>query len=178
MRKSTLFISAALTTFILAVLLGVVSAYRNVISLSPEVSAVELPQAAATAEVASIVPAPAQIISITPEEAAAIASKVINRTDLYSVEGTQFEGIDAYLVTFSSGDLVYVGLDGQVLSISQLVVTVITQGNPGGREGYPDDILVGGGGGGGDDDGGDNGDDEGGDDDNGEGGGEGEGDDD
>lgn len=147
MRKSTLFISAALTTFILAVLLGVVSAYKNVISLSPDVSAVNLPQATAVAEVASA-PIPAQPTGITPEEAAAIASKVINRTDLYSVESTQFEGIDAYLVTFSSGDLVYVGLDGQVLSISQLVVTVVTQGHHGGGEGDPDAIVTGGGGGG------------------------------
>ena len=152
MRKSTLFISAALTTFILAVLLGVVSAYKNVISLSPDVSAVNLPQATAVAEAASA-PIPAQTTGITPEEAAAIASKVINRTDLYSVEGTQFEGIDAYLVTFSSGDLVYVGMDGQVLSISQLVVTVVTQGHHGGGEGDPDAIVIGGGNGGGGDDG-------------------------
>jgi hypothetical protein len=73
---------------------------------------------------------------ITPEEAAAIASKVLNRTDLYSVEAAQLEGVDTYLVTFSSGDIVYISMDGQVLSISKLAVTVITQpGNTGGGNG-------------------------------------------
>ena len=56
---------------------------------------------------------PTQVTSITPEEAATLASKVLDRTDLFSAEITQFDGVDAYLITFSSGDLVYVSLDGQ-----------------------------------------------------------------
>ena len=56
-----------------------------------------------------------------------MASQVINRTDLFSAEVTQFNGADAYLVTFSSGDLVYVSMDGQILSISKLPVTIISQ---------------------------------------------------
>lgn len=127
MRKSTLFISAILTTFMLAVLFGVVSAYQNSIRSTPEV-AVQSPPAAVV-EVVNAQTIPTQVSNITPEEAAAIASKVLNRTDLYSVEGAQFEGVDAYLVTFSSGDIVYVGMDGQILSISKLAVTVITQPN-------------------------------------------------
>jgi hypothetical protein len=51
------------------------------------------------------------------------------------VEFTQFESIDAFLVTFSSGDLVYVGLDGQILSISKLPVSVVTITNKGKNEG-------------------------------------------
>jgi hypothetical protein len=58
--------------------------------------------------------------TITLEEAASLASSVIGRTDLYASENTQLNGVDAYLVTFSSGDLVYVSLDGQILSISKL----------------------------------------------------------
>ena len=127
MRKSTLFVSAILTTFMLAVLFGVVSAYQNSLSSTQEVAAVQSPPAAVV-QVADT-SAPLQAVNITPEEAAAIASKVLNRTDLYSVEGAQFEGVDAYLVTFSSGDIVYVGMDGQILSISKLAVTVITQPN-------------------------------------------------
>jgi hypothetical protein len=104
-----------------------VSAYQNSVSSAQEV-AVQSPPVT-IAEVVNTPMISAQVTNITPEEAAAIASKVINRTDLYSVEAAQFEGVDTYLVTFSSGDLVYVGMDGQILSISKLAVTVITQPN-------------------------------------------------
>lgn len=127
MRKSTLFISAILTTFMLAVLFGVVSAYQN--SLDSTQEAAVQPPPAAMVEVVNALSIPTQVSIITPEEAAAIASKVLNRTDLYSVEFTQLDAVDAYLVTFSSGDIVYVGMDGQILSISKLAVTVITQPN-------------------------------------------------
>jgi uncharacterized secreted protein with C-terminal beta-propeller domain len=124
MRKSTLFISAALTTFMLAVLFGVVSAYQNIVKSTQPMA--EQPQP--TAEVAMVsAPMPTQVTSITPEEAATLASQVINRTDLFSAEVTQFEGVDAYLITFSSGDLVYVSMDGKILSISKIAVTVVTQ---------------------------------------------------
>jgi len=169
MRKSTLFISAALTTFMLAVLLGVASAYKNIVSSTQDQVAVVQPQPTAMVEMVSE-PIPTQVVNITPEEAAAIASKVLGRTDLYSVEGAQLDGVDAYLVTFSSGDLVYIGMDGQVLSISKVVVTVVTQpGHHGGGGGDEDQASSGGGGGGDGDDGGEG---------SGEGGGEGGGGDD
>lgn len=124
MRKSTLFISAALTTFMLAILFGVVSAYQNMVKSTPPVA--EQPQP--TAEVAMVSePMPTQVTIITPQEAAALASQVINRTDLFSAEVTQLDGVDVYLITFSSGDLVYVSFDGQILSISKIVVTVVNQ---------------------------------------------------
>ena len=125
MRKSTLFISASLTVFMLAILLSVVSAYQNIVSSTQEAAVQSPPPGMVEVVNAPII----EVSNITPEEAAAIASKVLNRTDLYSVEAAQLEGVDAYLVTFSSGDLVYVGMDGQVLSISKLAVTVITQPN-------------------------------------------------
>ena len=69
---------------------------------------------------------------MTPEQASQLAAQVIGRTDLYSVETSKLNGVDAYLVTFSSGDLVYVSLTGQILSITKLpVVTVSASG--GGR---------------------------------------------
>jgi hypothetical protein len=130
MRKSTLFISAALTTFMLAVLFGVASAYQNVIKSAQPIVAQSQPTAAApqlvSEPLAPIAP-PTQVTNITPEAAAALASKVMNQTDLFSAELTQFNGVDAYLVTFSSGDLVYVSMDGQILSISKLPVTTIVQ---------------------------------------------------
>ncbi len=147
MRKSTLFVSAAVTAFMLAVLFGVVSAYQNTTRIAAQPSpltevaqvVVSVPAQASTPTSLPPLPTPA----ISAEQAADIASKVMGKTDLYSVELTQFEGVDAYLVTFSSGDLVYVGLDGQILSISKLPVTVVTVSNNGNGGG-------GGGGGGGD----------------------------
>jgi hypothetical protein len=69
---------------------------------------------------------------VSPEDAAQIAARYLNRTDLYSVESAQFNGVSAYLVTFSSGDMVYVGADGQILSV-QLAKGQIASGG-GGRE--------------------------------------------
>ena len=137
MRKSTLFISAALTTFMLAVLFGVVSAYQGMASSTALAAALPQPTSAVVAVVnqqpAPIVPT--QSVNITPDAATAIASKVLGRTDLYSVEVTQFEGADAYLVTFSSGDLVYLSLDGQVLSISKIKVDTVKKWSGGGNSG-------------------------------------------
>lgn len=135
MRKSTLFISAAVTAFMLAVLFGVVSAYQNITSVAAQPTPfTEVAQVvdSAPVQVSTPIPLPSQPApAISSDQAADIASKVMGKTDLYSVELTQFEGIDAYLVTFSSGDLVYVGLDGQILSISKLPVTVVTVSNNG-----------------------------------------------
>jgi hypothetical protein len=129
MRKSTLFVSVVLTTFMLAVLFGVVSAYQSIVGSTAVAAAQPQPTAVVEMVSAPVVAevAPAQVANLAPEAAAAIASKVLGRTDLYSVEVTQFEGADAYLVTFSSGDIVYLSLDGQVLSISKIAVTVVTQ---------------------------------------------------
>lgn len=137
MRKSTLFISAALTAFMLAVLFGVVSAYQDIVS-SNELAA-EQPASPEASQMAALestqIPLPTQALTITPEEAAALASSVLGRTDLYSVEVTQLDSADVYLVTFSSGDLVYMSLDGRVLSISKLAVTIISQPSSGGGGG-------------------------------------------
>jgi hypothetical protein len=156
MRKSTLFISVVLTTFMLAVLFGVASAYKSVVG-STQTAAVQ-PQPTETVQTVSEPIAAVVPTQIAPEAAAALASKVLGRTDLYSVEVTQFEGADAYLVTFSSGDIVYLSLDGQILSISKLPVTttVIARKSRSGN---------GGGTGGGDTGGSENDDHEGGDDD-------------
>jgi hypothetical protein len=159
MRKSTLFISAALTTFMLAVLFGVATAYQSIVK-SSDIAAQPTTDVAMVSQPMAVVP-PTQFVpaQITPEAAADVASKVLGRTDLYSVEVIQFEGADAYLVTFSSGDLVYLSLDGQILSISKLPVTTTVVARKH-RSDNGGDTGTGGG-----DDGDDDGDDDGGSDD-------------
>ena len=74
MRKSTLFISAVLTTFVMAMLAGVASAYQNVVN-NDQVVAQSQPQAQTVAEVAPA-PTPTEVLPVnwTPEQAAALAS--------------------------------------------------------------------------------------------------------
>ena len=108
--KKTILISAVLTAFVLSMLGGVAMALKG-----PAVSA-----AAA---------APTLTASLTPQEAAAVASSVLNQQDVYSVESASFNGVDAYMVTFSSGQVAYVGLDGQILSITQIEPVVVAQNN-------------------------------------------------
>lgn len=140
MRKSTLFISVVLTTFMLAVLYGVVSAYQSIVTPA-EVAVVQSQPTVAevvSQPVAVVAPTqeiPTPVVNLTAEAAASLASEVLGRTDLYSVEVVQFEGADVYLVTFSSGDIVYISLDGKILSISKLPVTVITQSTGGSSSG-------------------------------------------
>lgn len=121
MRKSTLFISAVLTTFMLAVLVGAVSAYKGTLTSTSAAAATQDPP---TAIALVDTPIPTAASLLTPEQAAALAAQVMGRSDLYSVETTLFNNADAYLVTFSSGDLVYVSPEGQILSISHIPTTV------------------------------------------------------
>ena len=108
--RKTILISAVLTAFVLSMLGGVAMALKG-----PAVSA-----AAA---------APTLTASLTPQEAAAVASSVVKQQDVYSVESASFNGVDAYMVTFSSGQVAYVGLDGQILSITQIEPVVVAQNN-------------------------------------------------
>jgi len=62
---------------------------------------------------------PTSPAQVSPQEAAQIAAKYLGRSDLYSVETTSSNGATVYKVTFSSGDIVLVGLDGQVISVQR-----------------------------------------------------------
>jgi hypothetical protein len=123
MRKGTLFVSALLTTFMLAVMVGAVSAYQKIVkNTSPAVKPV---QAAGVEAVSEPLTAP-QAPAFTAEQAAALAAQVLGHTDLFSVETTMLNGASVYLVTFSSGDLVYVSPQGQIVSISKIVPVVLS----------------------------------------------------
>jgi hypothetical protein len=58
-----------------------------------------------------------QPTGISPQQAAQVAGSYIHRGDAYSVENVSTNGVSAYKVTFSSGDVVYVSMAGQVISV-------------------------------------------------------------
>ena len=124
MRKSTIFISAVLTTFALVMLYNVASAYRS----NKNVAAAEVPttivQPTATlAPDPTAEPAPTKAF-LSPQEAAQVATQVVGNTNLLSAESSNINGVDAYKITFTNNDIVYVGLDGQILSVQVAPVVV------------------------------------------------------
>lgn len=124
--KISLFLSATLTAFVVATLAGVVNQVSRV-------SASEVPvvQAAATLELPTAVPTDLPTATdvpqepLSPEQAVALAAEAIGRQDVYSVETTVYETVEAYKVVFSSGDIVYIGADAQVLAITKLQPVVV-----------------------------------------------------
>lgn len=131
MRKSTLFISGVLTVFMLATLFGVVSAYQGISASRQPEPVVAVQATEAVQEVQSAEPlmsaAPAQNSIVSPDDATSLAMQMINRSDVYSVESTTYKDAAAYLVTFSSGDLVYVSPTGQILAVTKLQPVVVVQ---------------------------------------------------
>jgi glucose/arabinose dehydrogenase len=139
MRKSTLFISAVLTTFVMAMLAGVASAYQNVVQQNSQQQAAATqaqPEVQPQVKAISHAQAAEQTFTLTPEEAAALAAQVLGHDDLFSVEVTDLNGETVFMVTFSSGDLVYVSMDGQIRSIGKVQVeTVVVKSRGGGGGG-------------------------------------------
>ena len=171
MRKSAWFLAAALTAFIVTMLAGVVYAYHG-ISFTEPLSAQPVQAAPLAVQqpdpTQAQAPAPVQQpVNISPNQAAAIAAKSLNRTDLYSVQLSTVSGLNLYKVTFASGDIVYVSMDGQVVLTVPAPVAVATTVPPvppstsggsssggGGGGHHPGGGGGGSGGGGGGDDGG------------------------
>ena len=109
--RKTILISAVLTAFVLSMLGGVAMALKQ-----PAISAVAA--------------APIVTASLTAQEAATVASTILNQQDIYSVESSSFNGLNAYKVVFSSGQVAFVGLDGRLLSVTQIQPVVVAQNNP------------------------------------------------
>ena len=131
--KNALFLSASLTAFVLAVLFGVVTKVTN----TPTVAAAAPVVQAATATIPptglpseEILPVATQQGPLGPEEAANLAAKAISRQDVYSVETFSYKGADSYKVVFSSGDIVYIGMDRMVLEMGKLQPVVISVDAP------------------------------------------------
>lgn len=160
MGKLAMVISASVTAFILGLTAAAVYAYSSMPgtpTATQPVSQVAPP--IQIADVASPTSVPTAITNVSPQDAAAIAGKFLNRTDLYSVEIADSQGTQSYKVTFTTGDAVYVSLTGQVLSFAQ-ATAVPTVGNTtiaasGGGGSSSSHGGGGGGGWGGDDGGGD-----------------------
>ena len=148
-----MFISAVLTTFILAVLFSVVNAKNNE-------SAVTQAEPTAASEVLptdTALPDPtATAVFLTPEQAAALAAQVLGRTDLLIVETSLFNNESVYLVKFMNGDQVFVSSAGSVLSVvlAPPPVVVISGGGSSNKGNNDRPRFTGGGGGGGADGGG------------------------
>jgi hypothetical protein len=121
--KNALFLAATLTAFVLATLFAVV----NKVTTTP----IEAAAAPAVQNTATSTDQPTDMPSATaqsqlgPEEAAKLAAEAISRTDVYSVESFSYNGADTYKVVFSSGDIVYVGMDRQVVDTAKLQAVAV-----------------------------------------------------
>jgi hypothetical protein len=123
MRKGTIFISVIFTTFALVLLYGVVSAYQGM-SNPPQATPQATEMATETIEPdPTLEPAATQIV-LTPEQAAQLAAQVVNNPNLLSAESSNLNGTNAYKITFTNNDVVYVGLDGQILGFQVAPVVV------------------------------------------------------
>lgn len=120
MRKSTVFISVVLTTFVLVMLYNVASAYRQ----NSEAVAISTQPPATLIPTATDIPAPTEAVALTPEEAAQLAAQVVSNSNLLSAESSDINGVNAYKITFTNNDVVYIGLDGQILSVQVAPVTI------------------------------------------------------
>jgi uncharacterized membrane protein YgcG len=115
MIKSATLISMALTSFVLVLLAGVVYAYQG-FAAAPTTSSEQLTSSnVQNVALPVVAPSPTDTNVISPQDAASLAASFSSRKDLYSVELANFNGSQTYKVTFSSGDILYVSLTGQVV---------------------------------------------------------------
>ena len=129
MIKNVTLISVAITTLVLITLSGVVYAYKVLLTPhtlpatnSSNPQAVSFPLIAASG--------PATNTAISPQDAAALAVKFSNRTDLYSLELADFNGSQTYKLTFSTGDVLYISMDGQVVGSAPPSKSVVASPTP------------------------------------------------
>lgn len=116
--KIALLISTALTAFVVTIAYGLVTRIN-----SQKQAAALAPQAAAAASInaaSSLESQPAARSPLTPDQAVNLAATAINRQDVYSVELVGYQGFNSYKVTFSSGDVVYIGMNGNYLDRTML----------------------------------------------------------
>jgi hypothetical protein len=138
MRKSAWFLAAALTAFVMTMLASIVYAYTGLAFAEPSSPTQVASQDQATSQTiprTEAMSAPTQqAASVSPQDAASIAANFLKRYDPYSVQLSPINGLNLYKVTFGSGDVVYVSMDGQVIltvPAPQPSPTAITMAAPG-----------------------------------------------
>jgi uncharacterized membrane protein YgcG len=126
MKKSSLFISAAITTFILAVLAGVIF-YARTSALSAPIATLTPTNANTQAPTDTLAPTDTATLAptatsgfVSPQEAAFIAGTALGDSKIFSVDTVTRYGMDSYKVTFSSGNVVFVAPDGHIMVITNL----------------------------------------------------------
>ncbi len=125
MRKSTIFISAVLTSFVLVILYRVAATYNDrKVAAQADTTAVPTSTPVPVETNPPAAPAPTDTV-LGPVDAAQLAAKVVGNTNLLSAETSSYNGVNAYLITFANNDAVYVGIDGQILSVQVAPVTPV-----------------------------------------------------
>jgi hypothetical protein len=123
MKKNTLFLSAAITTFILVILVSLLLKIKSGGFVSPA-AALDPTAISTQAPTDTLLPTDTATLQptadgfITPQEAVFIASNALGNASVYSVDTETRYGLDVYKVTFSSGHIVYVSPRGVILSIN------------------------------------------------------------
>jgi uncharacterized protein YpmB len=134
MRRGLTLISVAITTFSALLIASIVYGYdagtsrQSAPGASKQVADIQ-------ALVAQAPAAKAASTSVSAQQAATIAQNFLQRTDAYSIELADYNGVQAFKVTFSSGDIVYVSLSGEVLGTVAPEVQVASQPRPREKEG-------------------------------------------
>jgi hypothetical protein len=136
MKKNTLFLSAAITTFILVILASLLMKIKSggfvspAAALAPMVISTQAPTDTLQ-PTNTLQPTDTETLQptadgfITPQEAVFIASNALGNTSVYSVDSETRYGLDVYKVTFSSGHIVYVSPRGVILSINSPQAIVV-----------------------------------------------------
>lgn len=149
MRRGVAIVSVALTTFSLVILASVIYAYRGLAASPAAIQRTSSQQPIQIqADPSTAASAPPAAPNLTLQDAGSIAAKHLNRTDLYSAEVVDYNGIQAFKIMFTSGDIVYVSATGAILADVPPAPVVIASAPHKARDGW-------GGGGGGGHDGGD-----------------------
>jgi hypothetical protein len=137
MKKSLLFLSAAITIFILVILANVLLKVRASVLASSVSTPVPTDTAAPVATIApvdtatqvdtqTLLPTNTAVVSptvspfISAQEAVFIAASALGNTKVYSVDTATRYGMDVYQVNFSSGAIVFVSPQGHILTITSL----------------------------------------------------------
>ena len=137
MKKSLLFLSAAITIFILVILANVLLKVRASVLASSVNTSVPTDTVAPVATIApvdtatqgdtpTLLPTNTAIVSstvspfISAQEAVFIAASALGNTKVYSVDTVTRYGMDVYQVNFSSGAIVFVSPQGHILTITSL----------------------------------------------------------